>query len=92
MDYELGYFVGVNTDPLVILACLLIVKFQNIYIKVIIYAIAYVAIMKAFFFYTGTYESFFDKDFVYKLIGAILYASIFFAIKSYRRKKDKINN
>ena len=89
MGYELGSFIGVNIDPLVIIACLIIVKFQNNYLRVILYAIAYAVVMRSIFFYFGIGENLIDKELVYKLIGAILCASIFFSIKKYRLNKKK---
>ena len=89
MGYELGSFIGVNIDPLVIIACLIIVKFQTNYLRVILYAIAYAVVMRSIFFYFGIGENLIDKELVYKLIGAILYASIFFSIKKYRLDKKK---
>ena len=89
MSYEIGHFVGMNLDPLVIIACLLIVKFQNVYLKVVLYAIAYAVIMRSISFYLGVGENLIDKELIYKLIGAILYASIFFSIKKYRLNKAK---
>ena len=47
MGYELGSFIGVNIDPLVIIACLIIVKFQNNYLRVILYAIAYAVVRRS---------------------------------------------
>ena len=89
MSYELGSFIGINLDPLVIIACLLIVKFQNVYLRVVLYAIAYAVIMRSIFFYLGIGENLVDKELIYKLIGAILYASIFFSIKKSRLNKTK---
>jgi len=89
MASELGYFLGLNFDPLVIIACLLIVKFENVYLRVLLYAIAYAVIMRSIFFYFGVGENLIDKELIYKLIGAILYASIFFSIKKYRLNKSK---
>ena len=89
MSYELGSFIGINLDPLVIIACLLIVKFQNVYLRVVLYAIAYAVIMRSIFFYLGIGENLVDKELIYKLIGAILYASIFFGIKKYWLNKSK---
>ena len=89
MASELGYFLGLNFDPLVIIACLLIVKFENVYLRVVLYAIAYAVIMRSIFFYFGIGENLIDKELIYKLIGAIVYASIFFSIKKYRLNKSK---
>jgi len=89
MSYELGSFIGINLDPLVIIACLLIVKFQNVYLRVVLYAIAYAVIMRSIFFYLGIGENLVDKELIYKLIGAILYASIFFGIKKYWLNRAK---
>ena len=89
MASELGYFLGLNFDPLVIIACLVIVKFENIYLRVVLYAIAYAVIMRSIFFYFGVGENLIDKELIYKLIGAIVYASIFFSIKKYRLNKAK---
>ena len=90
MASELGYFLGLNFDPLVIIACLVIVKFENVYLRVVLYAIAYAVIMRSIFFYFGAVgENLIDKELIYKLIGAILYASIFFNIKKYKLNKAK---
>tara|TARA_B110000967_G_C18285317_1_gene271176 strand:- start:175 stop:456 length:282 start_codon:yes stop_codon:yes gene_type:complete len=90
MAYELGSFFGLNSDPLVIIACLLIVKFENVYLRVVLYAIAYAVIMRSIFFFgLDIYDNFIERDFIYKMIGAILYASIFFSIKKYRLNKAK---
>ena len=89
MSYEIGHFVGMNLDPLVIIACLLIVKFENVYLRAVLYAIVYALIMRSIFFYFGMNESFIAKELIYKLIGAILYVSIFFNIKKYRLNKAK---
>ena len=89
MSYEIGAFIGINLDPLVIIACLLIVKFQNVYLRVVLYAIAYAVIMRSIFFYLGIGENLVDKELIYKLIGAILYASIFFGIKKYWLNRAK---
>jgi hypothetical protein len=89
MASELGYFLGLNFDPLVIIACLVIVKFENVYLRVVLYAIAYAVIMRSIFFYFGVGENLIDKELIYKLIGAILYASIFFSIKKSRLNKTK---
>ena len=90
MSYEIGAFIGMNLDPLVIFACLLIVKFEDVYLRVVLYAIAYAVIMRSIFFYFGAVgENLIDKELIYKLIGAILYASIFFNIKKYKLNKAK---
>ena len=89
MVSELSYFLGLNFDPLVIIACLIIVKFENVYFRVILYAEVYALIMRSIFFYFRMNESFIAKELIYKLIGAILYASIFFSIKKYRLNKAK---
>ena len=89
MVSELGYFLGLNFDPLVIIACLIIVKFENVYLRVVLYAIAYAVIMRSISFYLGVGENLIDKELIYKLIGAILYASIFFSIKKYRLNRAK---
>ena len=89
MSYEIGNFIGMNLDPLVIFACLLIVKFENVYLRVVLYAVAYAVIMRSISFYFGIGENLIDKELIYKLIGAILYASIFFNIKKYRLNKAK---
>jgi uncharacterized membrane protein (DUF106 family) len=89
MSYELGSFIGMNLDPIVIIVCLIIVKFQNVYLRVVLYAIAYAVIMRSISFYLGVGENLIDKELIYKLIGAILYASIFFGIKKYWLNRSK---
>ena len=92
MAYELGVFFGINTDPIMILVCLLIGRSQKTYLKVIIYTIAYVFVVRILFIYLGTYENLIDKIQIYHLIGGIIYSSIFFASKSFKFKKDKYTN
>ena len=86
MDYEIFYFLGVMTDPILWIGCYFVSKYSKSYITVFIYSIAFIIVIEIIM--TGFLNSVFDvKNIIYKCIGVSILASIFFAFKSYRNKK-----
>ena len=89
MDYEIGYFLGVMTDPILWIGCYFISKYSKSYITVFIYSIAFIIVIEIIM--TGFLNSVFDvKNIIYKCIGVSILASIFFAFKSYMNKKKTL--
>ena len=89
MDYEIGYFFGVMTDPILWIGCYFISKYSKSYITVFIYSIAFVIFIEIIM--TVFTKSFFDVNhIIFRFIWVSILASIFFAFKSYRNKKKTL--
>ncbi|WP_435189585.1 hypothetical protein ACMAZA_02050 [Pseudothioglobus sp. nBUS_23] len=92
MGYEIGFLLGSMVDPSMLIGSLLIGIFVKSYSKVIFFAILYTIVIEVILLYVMSRLEIYHTIFVYRFIGTIIEASIFFGLKSIFKKKDKNTN